>query len=93
MGDRETGHWPLLFMMSSRSSSSKSTEEEKSEVRTAGENFCFYTNDCSRKSPGFSCMLSFNACSKELRIEMMDGTVTMRVNICQSGFYRCIILR
>lgn len=25
MGDRDTGHWPLLFMMSSKSSSSKST--------------------------------------------------------------------
>lgn len=27
MGDRDTGHCPLLFMMSSRSSSSNSTEE------------------------------------------------------------------
>lgn len=26
MGDRDTGHWPLLFMMSSRTSSSKSTK-------------------------------------------------------------------
>lgn len=34
MGDRDTGHWPLLFMMSSKSSSSKSTEEEeRSKVR------------------------------------------------------------
>lgn len=29
MGDRETGHWPLLFMMSSRSSSSRSTFWER----------------------------------------------------------------